>query len=331
MRSIPVLAAAALALGAAALALGSSVPAAPRLEAASGSLRSSVAAVNYTQTSDAPAPRRIVFRVPDGYSFSPDAGGAATGAVIGSSVIQVSNEPQPLTGVLTMADAAAFVTEGRACTGTGQHDAVWAVSVGSPRGAFQIPVFVDGRAFAICPDAERLGATATAIALQLGLVSNSGVDRQIVAGPQSPGTFVWSATVARPGLPEVEIRSIENLAQVARFSAKVVRGRVRITGRVTANGRGFGGIRIQTNLAKPRTSGVDFYGVTREDGRFTLVHRIGRGTFLVRVRSYPDQRDVTATGCTGPSSAAGGCVSATQMIVGLAARPAFVRVRSGSG
>ena len=56
---------------------------------------------------------------------------------------------------------------------------------------------------------------------------------------------------------------------------------------------------------------------------FTLSHRLGRGTFLVRVKSYPEQRDVTASECT-----AGGCASATEMILGLQAAPGTIHIRS---
>jgi hypothetical protein len=69
--------------------------------------------------------------------------------------------------------------------------------------------------------------------------------------------------------------------------------------------------------------GFSIKGRSRADGRFTLGHRLGRGRFLVRVNSYPEQRDVTASECT-----AGGCASATEMILGLQAARGTIHVRS---
>jgi hypothetical protein len=309
------------------LLLGVSQPRSARLEVVPSD---GVLGLGYMQAPTDRAPTRIDFHVPDGFAFTPDANGAATGSVVGSDVIAISTLPpeQPFTGVLTIEEPATFAAEGLACTGSSTHDAVWAASVPAPTGAFKIPIFVDGRTFTICTDAARLGGTPTAIAFQLGLVSNSGINRPLVRAPSAPGRFVWSATVTRAGLSDVEIRSIVDLPQRAIFTARVVPGTVRISGRVTANRRGIPHVRIHANVAKKRMGGFDLYGRTRADGRFTLIHRLGRGTFFVRVNSYPDQRDVTAGGCAAPSAAAGGCVSATKMILGLQAAPATIRVRS---
>jgi len=288
-----------------------------------------VVGIGYGQSAGEPAPSRIAFHVPDGFTLTPDANGAATGSVIGSDVIVIGARPaRTLTGVLTLEDRSALAAEGLSCAGTATPDAVWAASFPSPTGAAKTPIFVDGRTFTICPDASRLGGTPTAIAFQLGLLSNSGLNRSLVSGPSTPGHFVWSATVTRTGLPEVEIRSIIELPQRASFSAKDVRGRVRISGRVTANRRGIARVRIRAVVTNRRGSAFNVYGRTRADGRFALIHRLRRGTISVRVNSYPEQRDVTASGCTAPSSAGGGCVSATEMILGLQATPGAIRVRS---
>lgn len=297
----------------------------PRLQAGSGpSLRSTSASVEYLQEKTEPVPTRIVFGVPDGYSFTPDANGAGIGSIIGDDVIDLSTEPHVRTGVLTLEDARAFETEGLACTGSAQHDAAWALSVDAPAGgAFQIPIFVDGRTFAVCPDAVRLGGTPTAIALGLGLVGGT-VDRPIVTGPARPGRYVWIATVSRPGVPDVEVRSIVDLPQRATFTANGVRGQLRVAGRVTANGRGVGGVRVQVEILHGSRNTRYISARTRAAGRFAIVRRLTRGIYVVRLRSEPDQRDVTASAC---GSASGACVSATKMIAGMAGMPAAIRVR----
>jgi len=288
-----------------------------------------VVGLGYNQSASDPAPSRIAFHVPDGFALTPDANGAATGSVIGSDVIVIGTRPaQPLPGVLTLEDRLAFAAEGLTCTGTSTQDAVWAASFPSPTGAGKMPIFVAGRTFTICPDAARLGGRPTAIAFQLGLVSNSGLNRPLIIGPSTPGHFVWTATVTRPGLPDVEIRSIIDLPQRASFRAKVVSGSIRISGRVTANRRGSSHVRIRAVVTNRRGRDFALHRRTRADGRFRLIHRLGRGTFFVRVNSYAEQRDVTASGCAPPSSAPGGCVSATKMILGLQAAPGSIRVRS---
>jgi hypothetical protein len=278
--------------------------------------------VDYLQEKTDPVPTRIVFRVPDGYSFTPDANGAAIGSIIGNDVIQLSTEPQLLPGVLTLENTLEFETEGLACTGRSNHDAVWAASVGSPGGAFQIPIFVNGRTFAVCPDAVRLGGKPTAIALGLGLVGDT-VNRPLVTGPTQPGTYVWAATVSRPGVPDVEIRSILDLPQRATFTANVVHEQLRVAGRVTANGRGVGGVRVQVEIRRGRNT-RHIYARTRATGRFAIVRRLARGVYVVRLHAEPNQRDVTGTACGSEPAA---CASATRMILGLGGVPAAIRVR----
>jgi hypothetical protein len=282
-----------------------------------------VVGFGYDQSPDDPAPARIAVHVPDGFTFTPNPKGAPFGSVVGSDVFDLrADARQPLTGVLTIADPATFAAEGRACTGASNHDAVWAASVQGTTAAVQIPIFVDGRTFTICPDAARLAGTPIAIGLQLGLVSSSGIDRPLVSAPSIPGRFIWSATVTRPGLPDAELRSIVELPQRATFRAKAAHGSVRITGRVVADGQGVAGVRLDASVTRSGR-GFTITGYGQGDGRFTLSHRLGRGTFAVRVNSEPEQRDVTTDECAG-----GACTSATEMILGLRAAPGMIRVRS---
>jgi hypothetical protein len=317
----------------ASLVFAASAFATPRLEVGEGAAVGSPASVflGYGQAKTDPAPSRIVITVPSAYAFTPHADGATPGTWIGTDVVQLNPQfgPNLATGLLTMEDPTAFGAEALVCTGRAGHDAVWAAHIGSASGVIAIPIFVDGRTFTICPDAAKLGGTPTAISLQLGLVGNS-VRRSIITGPPTPGTFTWSATVSRTGLSDVEIRSIVDLPVRARYTAKVVHGSVRIMGRVTANGRGVGGVRIQADIVKrPRIGFVPaLYTNTRADGRFTIVGHVRRGTFYVRVRAYADPRDVTASGCADGSAVPGGCVSATRNGFGLAATPASVRIHS---
>jgi hypothetical protein len=282
-----------------------------------------VVGFGYDQSPDEMAPVRIAVHVPDGFTFTSSANGAPVGSVVGSDVFDIAADPrQPLTGVLTIADPASFAAEGKACTGLSLHDAVWAASVPGASGATSIAIFVDGRTFTICPDAARLGGTPIGIGLQLGLVPNRGIDRPLVTAPSSPGRFVWSATVSWPGRPGAELLNIVTLPQRATFRAKVVHGRVQIGGRVVADGHGLAHVQLAA-FVSGEGRGFIIKCRSRADGRFTLSHRLGRGTFLVRVNSYPEQRDVTASECT-----AGGCASATEMILGLRAAPGTMHVRS---
>jgi hypothetical protein len=283
-----------------------------------------VVGVGYDQSPDLPAPSRIAVEVPEGFGFTPDANGAPIGSVVGSDVFYSAADPrQPLTGVLTIADPASFAAEGKACTGSSAHDAVWAASAGAAgASAVSIPIFVDGRTLTMCPDARRLGGTTIGIGVQLGLVSNSGIDRPLVTAPSSPGRFVWRATVTWRGQSDAVLVNIVNLPQRAAFRAKVVHGNARISGRVVANGHGIANVRVAAFVNGDGRHLIS-NGRSRADGRFTLTHRLGRGTFSVRVNSYSEQRDVTTSECAG-----GGCSSATEMILGLQAEPGTIRVRS---
>jgi len=305
-----------------------SAGAVPRLEAGGGArVGSTGASVEYRQAKDDPAPTRIAFRVPAGYTFTPDANGAAVGSIVGTGIVQLATQPELLTPVLTMRQPAAFRSEGIACTGRDAHDAVWAMVVAHTGAPLDVPIFVDGRTFTICPDAALLGGKPTAIALQLGIVGGDA-NRPVVTGPSKRGTYVWSAIVSRPGMADAEIRSIVTVPQVARVTASVARGRLRIAGTVTANGRGVAAVRVRVEVANRRRTVFALSGRTHADGRFEFRHPLARGTFFVRTGTYPAQRDVTKTGCAGPAEAPGGCVSATRIIVGLAGTPASIRIRS---
>jgi hypothetical protein len=285
--------------------------------------------VAYQQARGDPAPLRITIQLPDTYGFTPDADGATPGTVIGFDTIQLDPPigDYPLTGLITMEAPTTFAAEAVACTGSAGIDAVWAAHIGSTRGVIAIPIFVEGRSFTLCPDAAMLGGTLTLISFQLGLISDT-VRHSLITGPKTRGTFVWSAYVERAGATTVEVRSVVTLPQKARFTAKVVGSNVRITGRVTANGRGVGGVRIQADAVRRRRRGFEpaLHARTHADGRFTIVHRIGRGTFYIRVRAYRD--DVITNTCAGNSSAPGGCVSTTRNGFGLAATPATIRLHS---
>ena len=71
-----------------------SAGAVPRLEAGGGALVGSTgASVEYRQAKDDPAPTRIAFRVPAGYTFTPDANGAAVGSIVGTGIVQLATQP----------------------------------------------------------------------------------------------------------------------------------------------------------------------------------------------------------------------------------------------
>jgi hypothetical protein len=306
-------------------------PATPHLGVAQSPMLASATAIGvaYQQARGDPALLRITIQVPDAYGFTPDADGATPGTVIGFDNIQLDPPigDYPATGLITMEPPTTFVGEAVACTGSVVTDAVWVAHIGSTRGVIAIPIFVSGRSFTLCPDAVMLGGTPTLISLQLGLISDT-FRHSLISGPKTHGTFVWSAYVDRAGAATVEVRSVVTLPQRARFTAKVVGSNVRIAGRVTANGRGVGGVRIQADAVRRRSRGFEpaLYAKTHADGRFTIVHRIGRGTFYIRVRAYRD--DVTTNTCGSHSSAPGGCVSMTRNGFGLTATPAAIRIHS---
>jgi hypothetical protein len=314
-----------------AVVLAGPAPQLPRLEVAESPTLASPYSIGmgYWQANGDPAPTRITVHVPEAYGFTPGAEGAAPGTTVGINQIQL-NPPigeYGATGLLTMEDQTAFAGEGLACTGNGGTDVVWAAHVGSPNGVIPVPIFVNGRDFTVCPDATSLGGTMTYFALGLGLLGNAH-PRSLITGPKQRGTSIWSATVARAGTDAIEVRSVVDLPQRATFTASISHGRVRITGRVTANGRGVGGVRLQADAAKRKIRGFEpaFFARTRADGRFTITHRLGRGTFYVRLRAYRDP--VTTSKCAGPSSAPGGCISTTENGFGLEGIPATVRIRS---
>jgi hypothetical protein len=275
-----------------------------------------VVGFGYNQSPDLPSVARIVVRVPEGFTFTPSANGAPVGSVVGSDVFFSSADPrQPLTGALTIADPVGFGAEGKACTGSSTHDAVWAASAGAAGATpVSIPVFVDGRTFTLCPDPRRLGGTPIGIAFQFG--------RPLVTAPSSPGRFVWSATVTWPGQADAELINVVNLPQRASFRAKVVHSRLRITGRVVADGRGITKVRLAAFVTGEGRRLI-IEGHSRADGRFTLSHRLGHGTFFARVDAYAEQRNVTTHECAG-----GSCASANETILGMQAAPGTIHVRS---
>jgi hypothetical protein len=246
-----------------------------------------VVGFGYDENPVGPGLSRIAVEVPDGFTFMPDARGAPVGSVVGSDRFDLrENARQPLTGVLTIADPATFAAQGKACTGASSHDAVWAASVDDPGvPTAQIPIFVDGRTFTICPDPARIGGTPIGIGLQLGLMSASGIDRSLVTAPLTAGRFIWNAAVTWPGRPDAELRSIVEIPR-ATFRAKAVHGGVRVTGRVVADRHGLANVRLQASVTGKRRA-FTIAGYSRTDGRFTLSHRLGRGTFAVRVNSEP--------------------------------------------
>jgi hypothetical protein len=280
--------------------------------------------VGYDQSPDLAAPSRIAFEVPERFGFSPGANGAAVGSFVGSDEFDSAADPrQLLTGALTIADPASFTAEGKVCTGSSVHDAVWAASAGAPGAtAVSIPIFVDGRTFTICPDARALGGTPIGIGLQFGLVSNGGIDRPLVTAPTGRGRFVWRATVTWQGQHDAELLNIVDLPQRATFRAKVVRGNLEISGRVVADGHGIAHVRVAAFVDGSGRHPI-VNGRSGADGRFMLTHRLGRGAFAVRVNSYSEQRNVTASECAGHT-----CASATEMILVLRAAPGTIHVRS---
>jgi hypothetical protein len=314
-----------------ALVLVGSGPQLPRLEVAESPTLASPYSIGigYWQANSDPAPTRIAVHVPKAYGFTPAAEGAAPGTTVGVNQIQL-NPPigeSGATGLVTMEDHTAFAGEGLACTGSSDAEVVWTAHVGSPSGVIPVPIFVNGRDFTVCPDAKSLGGAMTYFALGLGVLGTAD-PRSLITGPKQRGTYIWSATVARAGAEAIEVRSVVDLPQQATLTASVSHRRVRITGQVTANGRGVGGVRIQADAVKRRTRGFEpaFFARTRADGRFTITHRIARGTFYVRLRAYRDP--VTTSKCSGSSSAPGGCVSTTRNLFGLEGIPATVRIHS---
>jgi hypothetical protein len=195
-----------------------------------------------------------------------------------------------LAGLVKTVDPAAHVAETVACTpDRAVHDAVWIMGLNANGTAYApLTLFAD-RGTGTDPFSARLRVClhdpATAgYRLVRATLSVTGV----FTNPAAAGDYRWTAilrTFASPSIP-FESQTIVRLPPRLTLTHKVLRphgpyGRrfIRLSGRVTENGHGVAGVRVEV-LYGPRVSSMSrlTYATSFEGGNYAVVAPIARKT-----------------------------------------------------
>ena len=224
--------------------------------------------------------------------------GSTLGAVDGR-VATATNPDLRVSGLVKNADPLAYSGAAATCTrDRTAHDAVWTANVNS--GGTQLgrlTLFVDRSTSSQVDDfSARVQAcledpTVSGYRLTRATLTLNGV----FANPSSSGEYRWTTimrTMAEPpGLP-LESQTIVNLPPRLTLTHKLIRphgrrGRtfIRLSGRVTENGRGVPGVRLEV-FGGPRASSIArlTYVTSFERGRFAVVAPLrGNRVFKARI------------------------------------------------
>lgn len=236
----------------------------------------------------------------------------------------------------------------------GPHTAVWLLQPTTAGRTLTIPAYVDritggpeasfaSSKITICLPSPFVPEAQGGAAFGAKLIQATLNTRGIFVAPQTNGDYTWRGVftpyttgTARPNAAgTVESRSIQRLPARVTLNARFVNVRqrlVRIFGSVTENLRGVAGAVVtverggQARGRAPAPLQVRFRRLTTANGTFTGQVRFKRrGVAIFRVRVSAPERDFTAGGCTPPSIAPAGCVTAT--IAGFTATSRVVTVR----
>jgi hypothetical protein len=234
------------------------------------------------------------------------------GSTIGAVDARVATATAPdlrVAGLLKNADPLTFSAAAATCTpDRTAHDAVWTANLNSGGTAVgRLTLFVDRSTPSQVADfSARVRAcledpAASGYRLTRAMLTLNGV----FANPSTSGEYRWT-TIMRtlsepPGLPS-ESQTIVNLPPRLTLARKLIRphgrrGRtfIRLSGRVTENGRGVSGVRVEV-LGGTRPSSIArlTYATSFEQGRFAVVAPL-KGNRFFRAR-------VSAPLRTGPLS-----------------------------
>ena len=240
----------------------------------------------------------------------------------------------PLNGTITVDNPANHTTSPCA---PGMHQAVWIITLQSPAGPLNVPVYVDRTAgpetnlgayrLRVCLPSPHIPQTAGGAALGAKLVFARLNLNGVFRTPTTPGEYLfrviatpWAAPATPNAAGTVEARGTIGLPAAVSISASSRRRVLTVTGRLTEGGtgvsRGTVAVRVGRRTHTARTNAT------------------GRYTIRVRFRSAA-RPTVRATGtagirtvqCSGPSAAPGGCVSHTLPNFTVTSRTIRPRVR----
>jgi hypothetical protein len=310
--------------GTAALALAGNALAVQKLSVAQ---TSTSVTVKFSQAQSDPQPAKIQIFVPTGYSLNTS---QAVGTMVGSTSGSVfardaNNTPLPVSGDVVVAPPDTNV--GGCSSGT--HQAVWLLRLQVAGQQIPLPVYIDATTGAnaafgayqlvtCLPPADVPQGTSGRSPNGAQLLEATFTLNNIFTVPTGAQTWKALTTPYRPatGVPNVA-GSVETRALVGggaiSFGKRVTSKRrriLRLSGRVSQSGAAVAGASVRLLLNgklsrfRVRSSSTGSYGlVLRKTGRVS--------TTIFQARVTVGDRDITSTGCQGPTLPTVTCVSAT--------------------
>lgn len=296
------------------------------------SVTSSATTISIVLTRDDDATARVLFYAPLGYQA---ALGQAAGTQIGTvqatvQALRISADAiLPLNGVVLTDDPAKYLANPCA---PGPHAAVWILRLEAAGQTLAVPIYVDPitagpeAAFAsfrlvVCLPSPHIPPEQGGAAFGAKLLTAILQLNQVYTAPTAAGRYVWPAIFtpyaagsAVPNAPAtVEARGIVGLPAQLTLNGRITsraKRTIRLSGALTEAQTGIPGLTIEILIG----SQVSFRARTGATGNYSLaLRRKGKKKVksAFRARARVPVRDVTSTGCAGPSLAPGGCISAT--------------------
>ncbi len=241
--------------------------------------------------------------------------GGATLALKGN-IVAASATTTISSGGATVALGTAAV----ACTGTATHGAYWVLNLSAAGQTLQVPAYVDdvplttplssiaNNTIAFClPPPDVAAGTPGRASLGAKLVSATLSITDVFSA--APNWYTWHATVTpyAPGTGKVnpagkiEVQSVDRTPQVLTVKAKKRLGKVAVSGRLVAGGRGVSGISVAILTGKKSVGKA----VTKAGGYFsTLVTASGTARFSASVAVAP-RKTATCSPSFAPAPCAG--------------------------
>ncbi len=324
--------------GTAALALAGNALAVQKL---SVSQTATSLTIKVSQAQSDPQPAKIQIFVPTGYSLNTSqAPGTNIGTTSGSVFARDANIPLPLSGDVIVAPPN---TNAAPCF-TGTHTAVWLLRLQVAGQQIQLPIAVDpttgvNAAFGAyqlvtclapsdvpqgTPGRSPNGAQLLEAVFTVNNIFTVPADQSVwktLTTPYSAGTGVPNAAGS------VETRSLVGPGSVT-IAAKVTNKKkriLRVAGKLTQGGAAVAGAQVRMLLNGKASK---FTARTSATGNYSVVLRkTGKKastTFQARVTVA--ERDITSTGCSGPTLPVVPCVSATASAFTAVSRKVTIRL-----
>jgi hypothetical protein len=279
--------------------------------------------VSYSQLPGDDPIAALTFFVPVDYAAllaQPE--GETVGTVTASAIAaDLANTPLSLKGTIVAASATTTITSGgasvalgtaaTACTGTSTHGAYWVLNLSAAGQTLQVPAFVDDVPITV-PLAAIANNTITICLpppdVPVGTPGRASLGAKLVSATLSitdvfsaaPAWYTWHTRITpyTPGTGKVnaagtiEVQSLDKTPQVLTVKAKKKKpGKVTVSGRLVAGGKGVSGISV-TILAGKKTVGK---ATTKAGGYFAaLVTAPGTAKFSASVAVAPKKNAACA-------------------------------------